>query len=101
MRHHRKSRKRKGGAWEDYLPSFLKSKPATPQEIVQDPTKVANDAGNVATDTTQEAANNLGVSTGTSPGGIPGSTTAPEDAAMLGGRRRRTRKHRRKSRRRH
>lgn len=101
MRHHKKTRKRKGGAWLDPSSwSIFQKTPATPEQIVQDPTKVTTDAGNVASETVEEAASKLGVPTSSAPGGLPGASTTPEDAALLGGKRRRKTR-RRKSRRKH
>jgi hypothetical protein len=103
MRHGKKRTHRKrGGAWEDYLPSFLKAKPAPPAQIVNDPRKVAVDAQQVTEKTMESVVKPLG---GTpeptnTPGGM--SAEAPAAAVLAGGRRhRKTRRKTRKSRRRH
>jgi hypothetical protein len=90
--------RKKGGAWEDYIPSFLKAKPATPTQIVNDPGKVIEDAQQVTKESVGEVVKPLG---GTpeltnTPGGM--SPQAP--AAVLAGGRRKRRKTR-KSKRRH
>ncbi len=99
MRHHKKRtlRKRKGGAWEDYLPSFLKAKPATPQQIINDPAKVMDDAQNVTGKTIEETAKTLGAEPSPSVG-TPGDKTQVSEVKLAGGRRK-TKKRKHKSRR--
>ena len=91
-------RRRRGGAWEDYLPSFLKAKPATPTQIVNDPAKVVVDAQQVTDQTVGDVVKPLGeTETSGAPGGM--STSAPIKQVLLGGRRKRTRKTKKRSRR--
>jgi hypothetical protein len=82
MRHQRKTRRMKGGAWYD--PStWFKQKP---EEAVAALPGAAEDA-------VQDTAQAVGLDTPPAPEGLPGGP--------VGGKRKRTRKHKRKSRRKH
>ena len=99
MRHGKKRTHRKrGGGWLDYLPEFLRSKPATPAQIVNNPGKVAVDAQQLTEKTMGNAVKPLGATE--EPTNTPGGMSSEAPAAVFGGRRRKTRKHR-KSRRKH
>jgi len=84
MRHQRKTRRMKGGAWYDPRTWFAKK----PEEAVAAVPVAAENA-------VQDTAQAVGLETPPAPEGLPGGNT------LAGGKRKRTRKHRRKSRRKH
>jgi len=97
MRHKKRSMRKRGGAWEDFIPSFLKAKPATPTQIVNDPAKVVGQAQTVTDQTVGNAVGPLGAEKEET--GVPGGMSPQAPAAQVGARRRRkTRKHRSKRR---
>jgi len=97
MRHHKKTHKKLGGSFfEEYFTGPLSrltgTTPASPQKVIEKPTKVATQA-------VEKSAEVVNIPTSSSPEGTPGLDTPVAEAEMLGGRRRKsrkTRKHRRR-----
>ncbi len=88
MRHKKRTMRKRGGAWEDYIPEFLKAKPATPTQILNDPGKVVGQAQQVTDQTVGNVVKPLGVPEPTNtPGGL--SSSAPVNDVLRGARRRR------------